>query len=396
MPTNPALLLRAPLLSSIPTRYDQEDLIPAFRLSDNSEEPDQDDDRPLGPFTTSTSTQPQAYGSLRESQMQQQQQFLRAGSAGKPHSFIRKRGGVGPLQHIITDSDHNNNNNNNAMMTASSAPIRSTLRTTTTTNTTTATSTTTSGLTIGERIQQQRKLQLALLSNQNNSTNNNNETGEMELTGDHISNSGVSTTQPKRNSSILAAMLLDQPAPPPSPPPNNFTEDDRPFWSTQQQQQNPHSRLDTTGSSNTSTQPLSTSFTGLEILQQQGRRPWSHHHHQSSVLPTVPQISRSHSQPGFMTSASDLDHRHGAVDPVHFSLPPTAPYFATTTSTTALAHFTATSWHDRPHRAVATGLEQITTNNNNNNDDDDDFMDENGDNEEDDDDIVETFDLDME
>ena len=319
MPNHPrtatTTLLRAPLLSSIPTSYDQEDTIPEFQLSASQQQQQQQQvDHDWGPVRRQhrTGNHPetlpsQAYGSLRESQMQQRFLLDHGKSMGTPHSFLRKRG---------TFAATNSRTTTQLQMSAS-VPIRPSSSSSTT-------AMMGGGMTIGERIQQQRKIQLALLESQNNTGSDTTTNQGMEYLGPSEkssmsslvsvnttvpSNTEAITAKPKRTSSLLAAMLdQQQPPPPPPPHPQPTLECDTNRHNTNTAVTNPSISDPPDDIRNTDATNLSLSFTGLEILQQH-RRPWIALSKHRSLPPTKSTtITSSSSTTQFLMSSSSLHH----------------------------------------------------------------------------------------
>jgi hypothetical protein len=158
---NRVFLLRAPLLGSIPTNEEymnRRSNIPEFRLSEQEDVDDEEE-------------KATAYGSLRDSQMQGR--FLDG-----PRSFIQQnatRSGVTKTGAVVTHRHHGVSSTASNNTISTSAPVHT-------------------GLSIGERIQQQRKLQLAL-RNQSNSEG---------LVGSTCSSA---TTAITKKSSVLTEMM---------------------------------------------------------------------------------------------------------------------------------------------------------------------------------------------
>jgi hypothetical protein len=235
------LLLRAPHLGSIPTNEEvilRQRNIPDFRLP---EQGTVDDD-------TTGKEKPAAYGSLRDSHMQGR--FL-----DQPRSsFIGGDGGAAVPRHRGASASTVGSSN----VMSSSAPIFS-------------------GLTVGERIQQQRKLQLAL-------SNKNCGIGVTAAGGPLTSSTAEATASLPRKSSVLAELLgkmeLDQ-ATTPNPPKNTSPDSEHPVGF--------EPLLD-------GATTLSSSVTGLAILQgglnSPGERWAAMQKHRS-----LPPISNSHDAP---------------------------------------------------------------------------------------------------
>lgn len=206
------LLLRAPHLGSLPTDEDfmlRHGNIPEFRLPEQDTVDDDDNEK----------EKPTAYGSLRDSHMQGR--FL-------DQPLLSFRGGGERSTKTATDVSRRrgaSSSTSNAI--SSSAPIYG-------------------GLTIGERIQQQRKLQLAL-SNKINS-------GGGLVVGSHVSSTSAEADSAlPRKSSALALLLEKMEHDPASLQPSMAVASDMDAESSMMQQ------MDSLA--------LASSVTGLSILQ---------------------------------------------------------------------------------------------------------------------------------
>jgi hypothetical protein len=290
---NRMFLLRAPLLGSIPTNEEymnRRSNIPEFRLSEQEDVDDEEE-------------KATAYGSLRDSQMQGR--FLDG-----PRSFIQQkatRSSVTKTGAVVTHRHRgvSSTASNNTLST--SAPVHS-------------------GLSIGERIQQQRKLQLALR----------NQSSSEGLVGSTCS---TATTAITKKSSVLTEMM------------EKLSQDDTTKRIHYETTPPPEYGIPSLAEENTkdpvnSVAPLlSSSLTGLEILQHGLQR--QDQQQQLNVVQTTTATATT----GFLLSPAHTATTTNAVNSAmaiesyitSLSLEPT-------TTTTATANIASTSQSFRvPH-----------------------------------------------